>query len=116
MEIIVEPNNKRRPDRENPQAGDIRAETYVENQEDGRREAGSGLRPNMKNKGLRVASGVAGAAEFASPHPTAAHDLKIRSGALGKRGIRETEITNHKRRIRKSDNRAEAGGRTLGKK
>ena len=51
----LEPDNKGRPDRENPQAGDIRAETYVENQEDGRREAGSGLRPNRKNKGLRMA-------------------------------------------------------------
>ena len=41
--------------------------------------------------------------------------LKIRSRALGKRGIRENGITNHKRLIRKSDNRAEAGGRTSGR-
>ena len=42
-------------------------------------------------------------------------ELRIRSGALGKWGIRETGITNHKRRIMKSDNRTEARGRMLGR-
>ena len=43
-------------------------------------------------------SGVAGAPEFASPHPLAAY------------------VLNDKRRIRESDSKAEARGRTLGKK
>ena len=55
MIIIIGPGIKRRPDRKNPQAGDLHARANVENQEDGRREAGSGLRPNRKNIGLGMA-------------------------------------------------------------
>ena len=51
--IVRESGNKRRRERENTQAGDNRAEPDVEKPESGEREAGSGLRPNRENMGLR---------------------------------------------------------------
>ena len=51
--IIIEPDNERRRERENPQAGDNRAETNVDKPENGTREAGSGMRPNIKKHGTQ---------------------------------------------------------------